>query len=186
MGRLWDSFQDKFTEMFSKPVLEKKDEVSEPEQKPMRAWRNEKLNERQRRDLIDTVNSPGYDVLQDLQEYTMEGFITYLVELPPEDEEKILAYHKLVHALYLTRKSIDQQVQAYQLIEEDDRRETEEVKQLLIGKMRSDPLENYDALAKLLDPTHQPEPLGLSHKIVVPKRRSEPETPLDVMLSERK
>jgi len=77
MGRLWDSFQDKFTEMFSKPVLATKEEP-EPEQKSMRTWRAEKLNDRQRRDLIDTVNSPGYDVLQDLQESTMKASLLIL------------------------------------------------------------------------------------------------------------
>jgi hypothetical protein len=181
MGRLWDSFQEKISTVF-KPLLPKKE--SEVEQKPMRAWRNELLNEHQRHDLIETVNSPGYEVLQDLWESTLEGFITYLVELPPEEEKKVLAYHKLVHSLYLGRKSVDEQVKAYQLIEEDERRETEQVKKLLLGKAVGDPLENYDTLAKVLDPTHQPEP-NIGHQ-VIPKHVREDKTPMDKMLEEIK
>ena len=148
MGRLWERFKNKCEELVATPapltIIEAPDLPSPPEPAaPMRAYREEALSDNQRRDLLAVVNEPGYEVLLDLHESTLEGFITYLVETPVEDEKKVLALHKLCHGGYLFNRSVMKQVEAYKQIEYAENAEALAIKAAL--KTRSgDPLSDLD------------------------------------------
>lgn len=143
----------------------------------MRAYRQEPLSDYQRKDLLEIVNLPGYEVLLDLHESTLEGFITFLVETPPEDSIKVLAMHKICHAGYLFNRSVQQQVEAYKRIEEAEEQEAKEIKAALAARS-GDPLEDEATLNKVLNPIFVTEPRPPKAKFV----RRVPESPLDTML----
>jgi hypothetical protein len=103
------------------------------------------------------VNAQGYEVLQSLWDSTLEGFITYLVELPPEDSQKILASHKIVHGLYLGIKSVNAQVNGYMQLLTAEKEEAVALQKALGLKYGDDPLENTEVLNKLLNPIYQPQ-----------------------------
>jgi len=177
MGRLWDKFAEKVQETFSK-----KPEVTtpllEPEpQPPMRTWRQELLSDEQRHDLEEVVNLPGYEVLQDLWESAHEGFITYLMQISPEDEKKVLAWHKAIHMADLYRKSVEAQVNAYMRLSEAERQEAADLKRALLGPS---PVENTETLNRLLDPMFVPAPAETPRR---PKKIVT--TPMDTMLGRK-
>ena len=161
------------------PTVEKPIKV--PEQ-PMRAWRNELLSRPQMQDLEETVNTPGYEVIKDLWANTMEGFITYMIELPPSKSDDILAYHKVVHGLYLGIKSVNAQVSGYVQLLQAEREEASALQKALEFKYGADPLENTEVLNKLLNPIYQAQPPEPR-----PPRAQRPvaETPLDKMMRAR-
>ena len=185
MGK-WREFQDKLEEFGNRPnplvIPDPEPLVPKVPEPPMRSWRQELLNKSQMQDLEDTVNSPGYEVLQDLWESTLEGFVTFLVELDTADDKKILDAHKIVHGLHLGIKSINAQVNGYAQLLQAEREESAALTKALNPEYGSDPLENTDILGKLLNPIHQSaqkETLPLrAHKTAV-------ETPLDKMLRAR-
>jgi uncharacterized protein (UPF0297 family) len=174
MGKLWDQFKEKCEALTgATPVVEEKKFT------PARTWKNELLSNQQREDLEETVNTPGYEVLQDLGENTLEGFLTYLMQLDPADEKAVLAAHNIVHAGYLYQRSVQSQVQAYMQLNRAEREEAAELKRLLSPIPEGDnPLENYDRLAKVLDPIHVPQANPVTEK---PAKQTQ-KTPLDVML----
>ena len=177
MGRLWNSFKEKLSGMTEevKPV------VAPLQITPMRSWKNELLSDEQRRDLEEVVNLPGYEVLQDLAENVLEGFVTFLVQLSPEDPSKVLKAHEMVHAGYLYNKSIQTQVAAYMALAKAELDEAKEIKAALLP-LEGDPLENSDRMAKLLNPLHVPQ---LPSQELTAKQRRVVERPLDTMLKER-
>ena len=179
MGRLWEKFQDKVSDFIAGSTQpEPAPSQPEPPPPPMRAYRQEGLSEYQRKDLMEVVNLPGYEVLLDLHESTLEGFITYLVETPPEGNDKrVLDLHKLVHAGYLFNRSVQKQVEAYRRIEEDGEQEAKEIRAALAARS-GDPLEDTNTLNKVLNPIYAPEPQPTKVKVV----RRTSESPLDMML----
>ena len=179
MGKRWQDFQDKVSDFIAGPAqVEPAPQQPETPPQPMRAYRQEELSDYQRKDLMEIVNLPGYEVLLDLHESTLEGFITYLVETPPEGNDKrILDLHKLVHAGYLFNRSVQKQVEAYKRIEEAEEQEAKEIKAALAARS-GDPLEDTNTLNKVLNPIYVPEPQPPKAKFV----RRVPETPLDAML----
>jgi hypothetical protein len=180
MGKLWDRFKDKLAEMAENQNVTV--EMVPAQQKPMRSWRNELLSDEQRRDLEEVVNLPGYEVLQDLGENVLEGFITYLVQLDPSETQKVLAAHKLVHAGYLFQKSVQTQVSAYMELAKAENEEAAELKAALLPPS-GNPLDNQDRLAKLLNPIHVPTQ-EVSKELTAKQKRII-ERPLDTMLKER-
>ena len=179
MGRLWESFKDKCEELVSTPAPIVTPEVVLTPPAPMRAYRDEALSDNQRHDLLAIVNEPGYEVLLDLHESTLEGFITYLVETPVEDEKKVLALHKLCHAGYLFNRSVMKQVEAYKTIEYAENSEALAIKAAM-KPQSGDPLLDLDILKKVLDPTYSTPPTELKPK---PSRNTD--SPLDTMLNSR-
>ena len=143
----------------------------------MRAYRQEVLSDYQRKDLLEIVNLPGYEVLLDLHESTLEGFITFMVETPPEEEQKVLAMHKICHAGYLFNRSVQQQVEVYKRIEDAENKEARELKAMLEART-GDPLADENTFNKVLNPIYTPEPPPERPKVI----RKTAETPLDTML----
>ena len=180
MGKLWDRFQDRLSEFVEGPPTPiVAPAVDPPVVEKFRSWRDEPISEYQRRDLLSIVDEPGYEVLMDLHESTLEGFITYLVETPVEDEKKVLALHKLCHAGYLYNRSVMQQVAAYKQIADTENAEAMAIKAAM--RTRSgDPLEDFDTLRRVLDPIHVTEP-------PLPKQRQSKntESPMETMLQSR-
>lgn len=181
MGRRWQEFKDKceaMVESVLSPETSTEPEPAPTPSVPMRAYRQEPLNEYQRRDLLELVNSPGYEVLLDLHESTLEGFITSLVETPAEKQDEVLALHKLVHAGYLYNRSVQQQVETYRQIEEGRFAEAQELKDEL-ARQAADPLSDETTFNKVLNPIYVPE--AKPPKPLRPATRVR-ETPLDKML----
>jgi hypothetical protein len=176
MGRLWAKFQEKISGLASEKTPEPV-KLPAPPAPPMRAYRHEILNEEQRRDLMEIVNLPGYEVLLDLHESTLEGFITHLVETAPWETEKVLALHKLVHSGYLFNRSVQQQVSVYKQLDEAENAEAREMQAALV-RQTSDPLSDGTTLNKVLNPLYVPEPPPPKPVVVHPKQVS----PLDTML----
>lgn len=184
MGKRWESFQGKVLDFLegpgpTPPTAEKPG--LKAVQNPMRPWRNEMLTKPQMQDLEETANTPGYEVLQDLWASTLEGFITFLVELDPSDSDKILAYHKVVHGLHLGIKSVNAQVNGYAQLLQAEREEAEALKAVLDVQYGSDPLKNTEVLNRLLNPIHQPTPPEPRQRV----QKGKVETPLDTMLRDR-
>ena len=179
MGRLWEKFQDKVSDFITgSNTPEPAPSQPEPPPPPMRAYRQEELSDYQRKDLMEIVNLPGYEVLLDLHESTLEGFITYLVETAPEGNDKrVLDLHKLFHAGYLFNRSVQKQVEAYRRIEEAEEQEAKEIKAALAARS-GDPLEDEATLNKVLNPIFVPDPRPPKAKFV----RRVPESLLDTML----
>jgi hypothetical protein len=182
MGKLWDRFHDWAKSLIDVPPMTM-DKSPVPELK-MRTWRNEMLSDHQRYDLIATVNSPGWNVVEDLMESTMEGFITHLVELPPEEEKKVLKYHSLVHSAYLFRKSLEAQIAVYEQLDAADQAEALEIKEQLraINSPTEDPIENIEALNRLRDPLYAKQPPSEEKPtVILPDVKT---TPMDEMLKQ--
>jgi hypothetical protein len=179
MGRLWESFKEKCEELISPQKPAEPTPAPEAVRIPMRAYRQEALSDYQRKDLLEIVNLPGYEVLLDLHESTLEGFITFLVETPPEEEKKVLAMHKVCHAGYLFNRSVQQQVEVYKRIEDAENKEAKELKAML-EKRTGDPLADEDTLNKVLNPIYVSETQPDRPKF----KRKVAETPLDTMLRE--
>ena len=155
----------------------------EPEQlEPMRSWKMEMLNERQREDLEEVVNLPGYEVLRDLYECALEGFITNLVETSPEDKKKVRELHRLVHAAYLFNKSVERQVAVYIKMAEAENEELRAIKAAL-AQPTGDPLQNIRVLNRVLNPIHQDDNPPPSEKARLRATKSILPTPMDEMLS---
>ena len=184
MGRRWEKFKEivdgAVQGMTMAAGIPAEDE---PEQlEPMRSWKMEMLNDRQRQDLEEVVNLPGYEVLRDLYECALEGFITNLVETSPEDWEKVRERHRLVHAAYLFNKSVEKQVAVYMKMAEAENEELRVMKTALAQPV-GDPLQNIKVLNKVLNPIHQEEAPPPSEKTRLRATKSILPTPMDEMLS---
>lgn len=178
----WQDFKVKCLGFVPEAKEEPTVESKPPKVEINRAWRNTLLSDEQRLDLEDTVNTPGYEALQDLMENTLEGFVTHLIETDPADEKKVLAAQKLVHAGYLFKKSIETQVGVYLALNRADVEEASEMERLLNPENNVPNLDNLETLSKLLDPTHVSKPKA--QDTTKPPVRQRPTTPLDEMLKQ--
>jgi len=194
MGRLWESFRERFagvTPPEPEPVPPAPQEpalVPEKRFEVKRAYTAEPLTNADRSELEEVRNSSGYEVIRAIMERTCEGFVSALINTNPENSDAVLARHKLAHAAWKFYESFQLQVDAEININRIQREETQQLeaqlKNVLNPKMPD--LSDPDTLNRLLDPTYVPQPDSpatepINRVVTQPKDRP---TPLEQMLAE--